>query len=154
LWPIGERWRPPLGARQLVNLEDYLSKLGNVALAGLLVVAALGTANTGFAATTPVKPAAAATTAKPAATKPAPAAAAATGLVCQVTPSGKSVHIQAVNKGTAEVAAGTSFTFTIIGPTKKTTETVKLKAALAPGAAVDVTKSIPAKNVTGCSPTS
>ena len=46
------------------------------------------------------------------------------------------------------------FTFTIIGPTKKTTETVKLKAALAAGAAVDVTKSIPAKNVTGCSPTS
>ena len=154
MWPIGERWRPPLGARQLVNLEDYLSKLGNVALAGLLVVAALGTANASFAATTPAKPAAAATTAKPAATKPAPAAAAVTGLVCQVTPSGKSVHIQAVNKGTAEVAAGTSFTFTILGPTKKTTETVKLKAALAAGAAVDVTKSIPAKNVTGCSPTS
>ena len=131
-----------------------MSKLGNVALAGLLVVAALGTGSASFAATTPAKPAAAAAaTAKPAATKPAPAAA-ATGLVCQVTPSGKSVHIQAVNKGTAEVAAGTSFTFTIIGPTKKTTETVKLKAALAAGAAVDVTKSIPAKNVTGCSPTS
>ena len=131
-----------------------MSKLGNVALAGLLVVAALGTGSASFGATTPAKPAAAAAaTAKPAATKPAPAAA-ATGLVCQVTPSGKSVHIQAVNKGTAEVAAGTSFTFTIIGPTKKTTETVKLKAALAAGAAVDVTKSIPAKNVTGCSPTS
>ena len=82
---------------------------------------------------------------------PAPAAA-ATGLVCQVTKSGNVVHIEALNKGTAAVAAGTKFAFTIIGPTKKTDETITLKKDLAPGKSVSVTNAIKAKNVVGCAP--
>lgn len=74
------------------------------------------------------------------------------GLVCQIAKSGNYVHIQALNKGTAAVPAGDVFTFTIVGPTKKSTETKTLKADLAPGKAVNVTNAIKAASVVSCTP--
>ena len=89
--------------------------------------------------------------AAPAAAAPtAPKAAA--GVVCQVAKSGNVVHIEALNKGTAAVPAGATFSFTIVGPTKKTDETITFKKALAPGKTVSVTNAIKAKNVVGCAP--
>ena len=90
-----------------------------------------------------------------AATSSTPAPAPATpsnGLVCQIAKSGDFVHIQALNKGTADVAAGTSFAFTIVGPTKKTSETKTLKSALAAGKSVNVTNAIKAASVVSCTP--
>jgi hypothetical protein len=74
------------------------------------------------------------------------------GLVCQVAKSGNYVHIQALNNGTAAVPAGDTFTFTIVGPTKKTTETKALAADLAPGKAINVTSAIKAASVKSCTP--
>lgn len=73
-------------------------------------------------------------------------------LVCAIAKDGDFIHIQAVNKGAAEVAAGTSFAFTIVGPTKKTSETKTLKAALGAGKSVNVTNAIKAASVVSCSP--
>ena len=103
---------------------------------GILVAASLSLSGPALAA-----PAAAATPPK-----------AATGVVCQVTKSGNVVHIEARNKGTAAVPAGATFAFTIIGPTKKTDETITFKKDLAPGKSVSVTNAIKAKNVVGCAP--
>ena len=84
----------------------------------------------------------------------APAASTpATGVVCQIAPSGKYVHVQAVNKGTADVPAGDTFAFVIQGPTKKSSETYKFKTALAAGKSVDISKAIKAASVKGCTPT-
>lgn len=86
-------------------------------------------------------------------TAPAPAPATpASNLVCQIAKDGNFVHIQALNKGTADVPAGTSFAFTIVGPTKKTSETKTLKSALAAGKSVNVTNAIKAASVVSCSP--
>ena len=94
----------------------------------------------------------AATDSQAATAAPIKTAAAPSVLVCQIAKNGTYVNVQAVNKGTAPVAAGTRFAFTIIGPTKKTSETYKLKNTLDAGKLVDVTNKIPAANVTGCSP--
>lgn len=82
---------------------------------------------------------------------PAPAKA-ATGVVCHVAKTGNVVHIEALNNGTSAVPTGTTFAFTIIGPTKKTNETITFKKDLAPGKSVSVTNAIKAKNVVGCAP--
>src|SRR5262249_9333855 len=82
----------------------------------------------------------------------APAGTPRPGLVCQVAKSGNYVHIQALNKGTATVPAGDTFTFTIVGPTKKTSETKTLAADLAVGKAVNVTNAIKAASVKSCTP--
>ena len=104
----------------------------------------------------PVTAAVAATpTPKPAATAMAKAPAmgtSATGVVCQIATTNDVVHIQAVNKGTVAVPAGDTFAFTIIGPTKKTSETFTFKKDLAAGKAVNVTNAIKAKSVVSCTP--
>ena len=73
-------------------------------------------------------------------------------LVCQIAKGGNYVHIQALNKGKSILPAGTLFHLTIVGPTKKTTETKTLKSDLAPGASVNVTNAIKASSVVSCSP--
>jgi hypothetical protein len=83
----------------------------------------------------------------------APPSTVAAGVVCQVVTNSDVVHIAAFNKGTAPVAAGATFAFTIIGPTKKTNETITFKQDLAPGKSVVITNAIKAKNVVSCSPT-
>ncbi|MEO9231407.1 MAG: hypothetical protein ABI216_21005 [Devosia sp.] len=82
----------------------------------------------------------------------APFGTAATGVVCQIAKSGKLVHVEALNKDTTVVPAGDSFAFTIVGPTKKTDETITFKRDLAPGKTVSITNAIKAKNVVGCTP--
>ena len=82
----------------------------------------------------------------------APPSTVASGIVCQVVTNGDVVHIAAFNKGTAPVAAGATFAFTIIGPTKKTNETITLKHDLTSGKSVVITNAIKAKNVVSCSP--
>ena len=47
----------------------------------------------------------------------------ATGVVCLVVKNADVAHVQAVNKGKVAVPAGDTFAFTIMGPTKKTSET-------------------------------
>jgi hypothetical protein len=95
-------------------------------------------------------------TPKPATTKAmAPAGGSpATGVVCGIATTGNVVHIQAINKGTAAVPAGATFAFTIVGPTKKTSETITFKKALAAGKAVNVTNPIKAASVVSCTPAS
>jgi hypothetical protein len=73
-------------------------------------------------------------------------------LVCQIAKSGNYVHIQALNKGKSIIPAGTLFHLTIVGPTKKTTQTKTLKSDLAPGASVNVTNAIKASSVVSCTP--
>ena len=82
----------------------------------------------------------------------APAGTPATGVVCLVAKSGDSVHIQGVNKGTAVVPKGDTFTFTIVGPSKKTAETITFKSDLAVGKSRNLTNAIKAKNVVSCTP--
>jgi len=86
------------------------------------------------------------------ATAAGPVGKPATGVVCQLAKSGNVVHVEALNKGPKAVAAGDSFSFTILGPTKKTDETITFKKDLAPGKSVSVTNAIKAKNVVGCTP--
>ena len=117
------------------------TKLNLVGLAGLgLAIALAGSAQA--AATT-----ASSSAAPPSSGTPGP------GLVCQIAKSGNFVHIQALNKGTAAVPAGDTFSFVIVGPTKKSSETKTLKADLAPGKAVNVTNAIKAASVVSCTPT-
>ena len=73
---------------------------------------------------------------------------------CYFPTIGNVVHIQAVNKGAAAVPAGDTFAFTIMGPIKKTSETVTFKKDLAAGKAVNVTNAIKAKSVVSCTPAS
>ena len=82
----------------------------------------------------------------------APPSTGALSVVCQVVTNGDVVHIAAVNKGTAPVAAGATFAFTIIGPTKRTNEIITFKHDLTPGKSVVITNAIKAKNVVSCSP--
>jgi hypothetical protein len=123
-----------------------------IAVAGVL---ALGVAYPAIAATAPApaaKPAATKPVAKPITAAPAATGTPATGLICAIVTKGKTVHIQATNKGTTTVPAGDTFAFTIVGHKKSTTETVALKADLAAGASVNVTNAIKAKNVVSCTP--
>jgi hypothetical protein len=73
-------------------------------------------------------------------------------LGCQIAKSGDYVHVQALNKGSEVLPAGTLCRFTIVGPTKKTTETKTLKADLAAGRAVNMTSAIKVSSVIICTP--
>jgi hypothetical protein len=126
-------------------MEELMLKVGKFVLLSLAVASVSHYTTTALAATATPKPAGT-TVATPATGNPA------TGVICQIATTGDVVHIQAVNKGTAAVPAGDSFAFTIIGPTKKTSETFTFKKDLAAGKAVNVTNAIKAASVVSCTP--
>jgi hypothetical protein len=94
----------------------------------------------------------AAATPKPTTVPSVAVAKPAVGVICQIAKTGDTVHIKAINKGTTKVAAGETFTFTIIGPSKKLEETITFKTDLAPGKNRTLTNAIKASRVVGCSP--
>jgi len=93
--------------------------------------------------------AASAMTAKPAATKPA---APTSTLFCQIGKSDSKVTVQVVNAGSKDVAAGTVFAYTILGPKTKTAGSYKLAWALGPKKSINLTKPMAAASVTSCTP--
>ena len=120
-------------------------KILTIAVAALAVLTGASLATSSMAASTmAAKPAAKATMAK--------AAPAAGPLYCQLSKTDTNVIVQVVNKGTTDVAPGTVFDFTVIGPKTKTAESYKLNWALGPKESLNVTKPMPAASVTGCAP--
>ena len=88
--------------------------------------------------------------AKPVAKKVAAAPAAT--LYCQVNKSGKNVTVQVVNSGKTDVAKGTVFSFTVLGPHKRMAGSYTLPWALGAHQALNVTKPMPAATATSCRP--
>ncbi len=118
-----------------------MSRLVYMAVAALTVAGLSAPISVANAATTAAKPAA----------KPAPTVVA--NLFCQLNKSGDKVSVQAVNKGMTVIKAGTVFDFTVIGPRHRTAEAYKLQWDIGPHEALNVTKPMPASDVTGCKPT-
>jgi hypothetical protein len=88
--------------------------------------------------------------AKPMMKKAAPAAA--TTLYCQLGKSGSNVTAQVVNSGKTDVAKGTVFAFTVIGPHQRMAGSYTLPWALGPKQWLNVSKPMPAASVTSCRP--
>jgi len=115
-----------------------MSRIITIAVAALAVAAPAA----------PLSANAATMAAKPAAKPAAPVA----DLYCQLSKNGTNVSIQAVNKGMTTIKAGTTFDFMVLGGKHKTAESYKLQWDIGPHEAINVTKPMPAANVTGCSP--
>ena len=94
----------------------------------------------------------AATAAKPAMKKAAAAPAVASTLACKLSTSGSNVAVRVVNDGKKDVAKGTVFDFTMIGPHHKTPGSYTLPWALGPAQWLNVTKPVPAASVKSCAP--
>jgi hypothetical protein len=90
--------------------------------------------------------------AKPMAKTMAKKVAAAPALYCQLDKSGSTVTVQVVNPGKTDVAKGTVFAFTVLGPHKHMRARYKLPWALGAHQSLNVTKPMPAASVTSCRP--
>jgi len=90
--------------------------------------------------------------AKPVSKPMAKAAPAVVPLYCELSKTGTNVTVQVVNKGTKDVASGTVFAYTVIGPKMRTAGSYKLAWALGPKESINVTKPMPAASVTSCTP--
>ena len=84
--------------------------------------------------------------------KKAAAAPAATTLYCQLSKSGTNVTVQVVNSGKTDVAKGTVFSFTVIGPHRRMAGSYTLPWALGAHQSLNVTKPMPAASATSCRP--
>jgi hypothetical protein len=90
--------------------------------------------------------------AKPMAKTMAKKVAAAPALYCQLDKSGSTVTVQVVNPGKTDVAKGTVFAFTVLGPHKHMRARYKLPWALGAHQSLNLTKPMPAASVTSCRP--
>lgn len=108
---------------------------------GVTLAAAAGLGSGAMAAGTATKPVAKKVAAAPAAT-----------LYCQLNKSGSNVTAQVVNAGKTDVAKGTVFSFTVLGPHKHMRAHYTLPWALGAHQALNVTKPMPAATATSCRP--
>lgn len=123
-------------------------KLTSIIAATLAVTVGLSAASGSIAATMAAKPATKVAAAKPAAVTAAPPST----LACQIGKDDTKVTVQIINTGTKDVAAGTVFSYTVLGPKTKTPGSYKLAWALGPKKTINLTKPMDPASVTSCTP--